>query len=99
MTKTQSETTSKNHPQRKEIQEEYSWTISFLLQDMKGDIKENTRRIDALGARIESLRSEMDTKFGSLRSEIDERFRGMYTALGIGFTVIAALIVVLHFVS
>jgi len=108
MIETETETTSKKRPQRQETHEEYPWTISFLLQDMKGDIKENTRRIEGINTRIDGLEVRIDglstridglsTRIDSLASDMDARFKGVYTTLSIGFTIIAALIVVFNFV-
>lgn len=110
MAKTQNETVPTNHLRRKEMQEEYPWTISYLLQDIKMDIRDNARRIDSLrsymderfeslGLRIDNLRSNTDTPFDSPRSDMDKHFREVMTLIRIGFTIIGALIVVLHFVK
>jgi len=51
-------------------------------QDMKGDIKENSRRTDALSNRIDALSARLDERFDrvddkidSLRTDIYARFK------------------------
>ena len=63
---------------QREVREEAPWTISYLLQDMKIDLRENTKRIEELSLRmdekIEGLRTEMGEKIEGLRTEMNTRF-------------------------
>ncbi|MCD6169445.1 MAG: hypothetical protein J7J76_02695 [Candidatus Latescibacteria bacterium] len=88
MGKTKTGKTPKQQAPARQPEQQYPWTISYLLQDMKGDLRENSNRIDKLHERIDSLRADMD-----------QLFRWVFTALGIGFAVVSTPIVVFRFVG
>ena len=88
MAKTNTGTTPKQQAPPRQPEQQYPWTTSYLLQDMKGDLRENSNGIDKLHQRIESLRADMD-----------QRFQRVFTALGIGFAVVSTPIVVFRFVG
>ena len=74
---------------QREVREEAPWTISYLLQDMKIDLRENTKRIEELSLRmdekIEGLRTEMGEKIEGLRTEMGEKIEGLRTEMNTRF--------------